>query len=91
MQINLDKNNTKVCVAYISSNAEVTHNLDSSMDYEYEIKRKLMMLLVEKLFENGHIEFTKEIDTLNFGYVCRARIVSVDKYVIGELRKREVI
>lgn len=94
MQIDLNQNNTKVYHSTLSISHAAEIDMSPSMDpeqFQQEIKRKLTSMLAQKLFEDGYIEFTKERNPIDFNYVFRARIVTVDKNVVGELRKNRII
>ena len=94
MQIDLNQNNTRVYHSTLSIGYADEMNMSPSMDpkqVEQEIKRKLTSMLAQKLFEDGYIEFTKETIPSDFNCVFRARIVTVDKNVVGELRKNSII
>jgi hypothetical protein len=94
LRIDLNQNNTRVYHSTLSIGYASEMNMSPSMDpkqVEQEIKRKLTSMLVQKLFEDGYIEFTKETNPTDFNRVFRARIVTVDKNVVGELRKNSII
>ena len=94
MQIDLNQNNTRVYHSTLSFNHEAQIYMNPNMDrqkIEQEMKRKLTSMLAQKLFEDGYIEFTRETNPTDFNYIFRARIVTVDKNVIGELRKNSII
>lgn len=94
MQIDLNQNNTKVYHSSFSISHAAQIDMSPSMDpkqVEQEIKRKLTSMLAQKLFEDGYIEFTKEVNPTDFNHVFRARIVTVNNNVIGELRKNKIV
>jgi hypothetical protein len=94
LQIDLNQSNTRVYHSTLSISHAAEMNMSPSMDpkqVEQEIKRRLTSMLAQKLFEDGYIEFTKETNSTDFNCVFRARIVTVDKNVIGELRENSII
>ena len=94
MLIDLNQNNTRVYHSQISVSHAAEIDMSPSMDpeqFEQEVKRKLTSMLAQKLFEDGYIEFTKERNPIDFNHMFRARIVTVDKNVVGELRKKSII
>jgi hypothetical protein len=94
LQIDLNQNNTRVYHSQLSISHAAEIDMSSSMDpkqVEQEIKRRLTSMLAQKLFEDGYIEFTREKNPIDFNHMFRARIVTVDKNVIGELRKNSII
>ena len=93
MQIDLNQNNIKVCASdYVLSESYCVQSDSFELSQiEHQVKKQLASLLVERLFHEGHIEFTRERRTDKFELIFRARIVTVDKNVVGELRKNRII
>ena len=94
MLIDLNSNNVKVSHSNYVMNDIVAVDRASVMgskELENEVKQNLIMLLARHLMENGHVEFTKIKDPTNHDNIFRARIVTVDKNVVGELRKNRII
>jgi hypothetical protein len=58
-------------------------------DFQKEIKRKLVNLLVEELMNNNHIEFTSQIDLSSNTTKYRARIYATPDAQVRWIRKNE--
>jgi hypothetical protein len=58
-------------------------------DFQKEIKRKLVNLLVEELMNKNHIEFTSQIDPTSNTSKYRARIYATPDTQVRWIRKNE--
>jgi DNA-directed RNA polymerase subunit L len=58
-------------------------------DFQKEIKRKLVNLLVEELMNKNHIEFTSQIDPTSNTSKYRARIYATPDAQVRMIRKNE--
>jgi len=93
LQIDLNRNNIKVCASdYILSESYYVQSDSFELSQmELQIKKQLASQLVEHLFKEGHIEFTRERRTDKFEFIFRARIVTVDNNVLRELSENRII
>ena len=60
-------------------------------DPEMEVKRKLLLKIIDQIWNNKCVEFTKELDNLNGNHMCRARIYAVPDDQVRLLRKNNTI
>lgn len=92
MKMELNKDNVGVLSTQIVlQESEYTMSYLTADELERQLKHKLIQLMVEELYKNNHIEFTKESSIHNTSRIFRARIATVNKDVICELRKGDVI
>jgi hypothetical protein len=71
------------------SDTDLIYSQMAMSDFQKEIKRKLVNLLVEELMDKNHIEFTSQIDPTSNTSKYRARIYATPDAQVRWIRKNE--
>jgi hypothetical protein len=71
------------------SDTDLIYSKMPMSDFQKEIKRKLVNLLVEELMNKNHIEFTSQIDPTSNTSKYRARIYATPDAQVRWIRKNE--
>ncbi len=75
----------------VSRSYDFSHRMNSPLDddaYNSVIKKQLIEELVNELWKNKHIEFTKTEDPSNYAYMYRARVCTVPDTQVRILREQ---
>jgi hypothetical protein len=71
------------------SDTDLIYSQMAMSEFQKEIKRKLVNLLVEELMDKNHIEFTSQIDPTSNTSKYRARIYATPDAQVRWIRKNE--